>query len=141
VVSTKDALVMANEANLDLVEVASEAEPPVCRIMDYGKHKYRLKKKQHQSHVRTHHTHLKQLRLSPVIEEHDVQVKLNRAKEFIARGDRVTFNMMFRGRQVLHMEVGRSILDRIAKEMEPVAKMEVPAKVEGRRLWMVMAPR
>jgi translation initiation factor IF-3 len=134
-------MVMANEANLDLVEVAPEAEPPVCRIMDYGKHKYRLKKKQHQSHVRTHHTHLKQLRLTPVIEEHDIQTKLKRAREFVARGDRVTFNMMFRGRQVLHTEVGRGILERIAKELEDVTKLESTPRLEGRRLWMVVAPK
>jgi len=141
VVATTEAMRLANEANLDLVEVAPEAEPPVCRIMDYGKHKYRLKKKQHMSHVRTHHVQLKQLRLSPVIEEHDIQVKLNRAKEFFSRGDRVTFNMMFRGRQMLHTEVGKEILDRIAKDLELVAKLEAPPRMEGRRLWMTMAPK
>ncbi len=141
VIATTEALRLANEANLDLVEVAPEADPPVCRIMDYGKHKYRLKKKQHQSHVRTHHVQLKQIRLSPVIEEHDVQVKLKRAKDFLARGDRVTFNMMFRGRQMLHTEVGREILERIAKELELVAKLEAPPRQEGRRLWMTVAPK
>jgi len=141
VIGLKEALVMAAEAELDLVEVAPEAKPPVCRIMDFGKHKYRLKKKQHQSHVKQHHSQLKQLRLSPVIEEHDIQVKLRRAREFLERGDRVTFNMMFKGRQMLHRDGGRQILERIAADLEEVAKVELPPRMEGRRLWMVIAPK
>jgi translation initiation factor IF-3 len=141
VIATAEAMRLANEANLDLVEVAPDADPPVCRIMDYGKHKYRLKKKQHQSHVKTHHVELKQLRLSPVIEEHDIEVKLKRAREFLARGDRVTFNMMFRGRQMLHTEVGREILNRIATALEDIAKAEAPPRQEGRRLWMTVAAK
>jgi len=141
VIGLKEALAMALEAHLDLVEVAPEAKPPVCRIMDYGKHKYRLKKKHHQSRVKQHHAQLKSLRLSPVIEEHDIQVKLRRAREFLERGDRVTFNMMFRGRQMLHREVGREVLDHIATELEDIAKVELPPKMEGRRLWMVVAPK
>ncbi len=141
VIDLKEALTMATEAELDLVEVAPAADPPVCRIMDYGKHKYRLKKRQHQGRVRQHHAQLKALRLSPVIEEHDIQVKLRRAREFLERGDRVTFNMMFRGRQMLHREVGRQVLDHIAAELEEIAKVEVSPTMEGRRLWMVVAPR
>ena len=141
VIDLKEALTMATEAELDLVEVAPGADPPVCRIMDYGKHKYRLKKRQHQGRVKQHHAQLKALRLSPVIEEHDVQVKLRRAREFLERGDRVTFNMMFRGRQMLHREVGQQVMDHIAAELEEVAKIEVPPTMEGRRLWMVVAPR
>jgi translation initiation factor IF-3 len=141
VVAVKDALVMATEADLDLVEVAPEAEPPVCRIMDFGKHKYRLKKKQHQSHVHQHHAQLKALRLSPMIEEHDIQVKLHRAKDFIARGDRVMFNMMFRGRQLMRTEAGYQLLNRLVLEMAEVAKAEVSPRMEGRRLWTVVAPK
>lgn len=141
VVAVKDALVLATEANLDLVEVAPEAAPPVCRIMDYGKHKYRLKKKQHQSHVKQHHTQLKALRLSPMIEEHDIQVKLRRAREFIARGDRVMFNMMFRGRQLMRTDAGYELLNRIARELQDVTKVEVTPRMEGKRLWTVVAPK
>jgi len=141
VISLAEALTMASEADFDLVEVAPDAKPPVCRIMDFGKHKYRVKKRQHQSRVKQHHTQLKALRLSPVIEEHDVQVKLRRAREFLGRGDRVTFNMMFRGRQMLHREGGRVVMNHIAKELEDIAKVELPPKMEGRRLWMVIAPR
>ena len=141
VIAFKEALAMAMDGGFDLVEVAPAAKPPVCRIMDFGKHKYRLKKRQHQSRVKQHHAQLKALRLSPVIEEHDIQVKLRRAREFLARGDRVTFNMMFRGRQMLHKEVGREVLDHIAKELDEVAKVEVHPRMEGRRLWMVVAPR
>ena len=141
VVAVKDALLMATEADLDLVEVAPEAEPPVCRIMDFGKHKYRLKKKQHQSHVHQHHAQLKALRLSPMIEEHDIQVKLRRAKDFIARGDRVMFNMMFRGRQLMRTDAGYQLLNRLVLEMAEVAKAEVSPRMEGRRLWTVVAPK
>ena len=141
IIATKEALAMAVEAGFDLVEVAPDAKPPVCRILDYGKHKYRLKKRQHQSRVKQHHAQLKALRLGPMIEEHDIQVKLRRAREFLGRGDRVTFNMMFRGRQMLHKEVGREVLSRIAKDLDDIAKVEVLPKMEGRRLWMVVAPR
>ena len=141
VVAIADALVMATEADLDLVEVAPEAAPPVCRIMDYGKHKYRLKKKQHQSHVKQHHTQLKALRLSPMIEEHDIQVKLRRAREFIARGDRVMFNMIFRGRQLMRTDAGYQLMNRLVAELVDVAKPEVSPRMEGRRLWTVVAPK
>ena len=141
VVAIKDAMVLATEAELDLVEVAPEAAPPVCRIMDYGKHKYRLKKKQHQSHVKQRHTQLKALRLSPMIEEHDIQVKLRRAREFIARGDRVLFNMMFRGRQLMRTDAGYELLKRVAVELADVTKVEVTPRMEGRRLWTVVAPK
>lgn len=141
VIGIKEALAMAADAGFDLVEVAPAAKPPVCRIMDYGKHKYRLKKRLHQSHVKQRHAQLKALRLSPVIEEHDVQVKLRRAREFLARGDRVTFNMMFRGRQMLHKEFGRELMDHIATELAEIAKVEVPPTTEGRRIWMVVAPK
>jgi translation initiation factor IF-3 len=141
VVAVTDALVMATEANLDLVEVAPEAVPPVCRIMDYGKHKYRLKKKLHQSHVKQHHTQLKALRLSPMIEEHDIQVKLRRAREFIARGDRVMFNMIFRGRQLMRTDAGYQLMNRLVAELVDVAKPEVSPRMEGRRLWTVVAPK
>ena len=132
---------MADEAGLDLVEVAPDAEPPVCRIMDYGKQKYRAKKKQHHSRVKQHHTQLKSLRLSPVIEEHDIQVKLKRARTFLERGDRVAFNMQFRGRQMAHQEIGLGIMERIAQDLEDLCKIESAPKMEGRRLSMVLSPR
>ena len=141
IVSRDQALATAREAEFDLVEVSPEGDPPVCRIMDYGKHKYRLKKKMHQSRVKQHQPQLKALRLSPVTEEHDVQVKLNRAREFLGRRDRVTFNMLFRGRQVMHADIGMAIMDRIAKGLEDIAKVETPPKMEGKRLWMVLAPK
>ncbi len=141
VVVIAEAMRLANEANLDLVEVAPDADPPVCRIMDYGKHKYRLKKKQHQSHVKTHHVQLKQIRLSPVIEDHDIGVKVKQAKDFFSRGDRVTFNMMFRGRQMLHTDVGHQVMHRIEKELADVANSEGSPRMEGRRMWMTMAPK
>ena len=134
-------MALAVEAGLDLVEVAPDADPPVCRIMDYGRQKYRKKKKGHQGQTRQRHTQLKALRLGPLTEEHDVQVKLRKAKEFLERRDRVVFNVMFRGRQMLHRELGFQLLERIAKDLEEVAKVESPPTMEGRRLWMVVGPK
>ena len=141
VVDTSEAMTMAREAGMDLVEVAPEAEPPVCRIIDYGKHKYRKKKKTHQSHVKQHVSQLKALRLSPTTEEHDLQVKLRKAREFLDRRDRVVFNVMFRGRQMLHRERGDALMVRIQQDLEPIAKIESPPRMEGRRLWMVVSPK
>ena len=105
------------------------------------KHKYRKKKKSHQSHVKQRATQLKALRLSPVTEEHDLQVKLRKAREFLERRDRVVFNVMFRGRQMLHREMGQELMQRIQKDLEPIAKVESPPRMEGRRLWMVVGPK
>jgi translation initiation factor IF-3 len=141
VITRDEAMTMAREVGMDLVEVAPEAEPPVCRIMDYGKHKYRKKKKTHQSHVKQHVSQLKALRLGPTTEEHDLQVKLRKAREFLARRDRVVFNIMFRGRQMLHREQGDALMTRIQQELEPIVKIESPPRMEGRRLWMVVSPK
>ena len=131
----------ALEAGLDLVEVAPEAEPPVARIMDYGKHKYYQKKKYHQGRTHQHVSQLKALRLSPVTEEHDLQVKLKKARQFLERRDRVVFNLLFRGRQMMHREMGMELMKRISEELADVAKVESRPKMEGRRLWMVIAPK
>ena len=137
----EEALQAALDAGMDLVEVAPDADPPVVRIMDFGKQKYRQKKKSHQSHVRQHVSQMKALRLSPVTEEHDVQVKLKKARQFLARRDRVVFNLMFRGRQMLHRELGMELMKRIREELSDVAKAEDEPRMEGRRLWMVFGPK
>jgi translation initiation factor IF-3 len=139
--SRQEAIQAAMDAGMDLVEVAPEADPPVVRIMDFGKHKYRLKKKSHQSHVHQHVTQMKALRLSPVTEEHDLQVKLKQARQFLARRDRVVFNLMFRGRQMLHRDKAFEVMKRIKEELADVARAEDEPKMEGRRLWMVFGPK
>ena len=135
VVPTFEALQMAREAGMDLVEVAADARPPVCKVMDYGKFKYEQKKKQHH----THKTKLKEVRLRPHTDEHDYNVKLNRAKGFLEKGDKVQLVLMFRGRQMVHKDLGRKLLERMVVDLQEIAKVERPPKQEGRRMTMLLA--
>lgn len=137
VVPTDEALRRAREAGLDLVEVAPTERPPVCRIMDYGKWKYQQKKK----HKKHHHEQLlKEVRLSPKTDEHDREIKVNRAKAFLGHGDKVQFTLLFRGRERFHQDRGYAIMREIAAGLADMAKVERPAKMEGRRMTMVLTP-
>jgi translation initiation factor IF-3 len=139
IVSTEKALEMAREVDMDLVEVAPDATPPVCRIMDYGKFKYRQKKRSHQkSHSRQQ---MKMLRVRPKTEEHDIQVKLRKAREFIEKGHRVQIVVQFRGREMQYREYGTRQLTRFMTELEDIAKVEAEPKMEGRRIEMTFAPK
>ena len=140
VVSTVEALTMAREAGLDLVEVAPTSAPPVCRIMDYGKWKYDQKKKEHKAKVKQHNVVLKEVRLRPKIEEHDQMVKLKKARGFLEKGGKVQFTMLFRGREMAHMDLAMAIFDEFVSNLEDLGKVEVPARQQGRRMTMVMAP-
>jgi len=137
---TEEALRRAREAGLDLVEVAPEAKPPVCKVMDYGKFKYEQKKKAHQAKSKQKVTQLKELRLRPKTEPHDLLVKVKKAKEFLAEGDRVQINMLFKGREMAHIDVGKSLLERFAVEVVEVGKVERPAILEGRRMTLLLVP-
>jgi len=137
---TEEALRRAREAGLDLVEVAPEAKPPVCKVMDYGKFKYEQKKKAHQAKSKQKVTQLKELRLRPKTEQHDLLVKVKKAKEFLAEGDRVQINMLFKGREMAHIDVGKSLLERFAVEVVEVGKVERPAILEGRRMTLLLVP-
>ena len=131
---------MARQVDLDLVEVAPQSDPPVCRIMDYGKYKYDLKKKQHNAKARSHEVEMKEVRIkTPKIGRHDLDIKINRAREFLRRGDRVQFTLRFRGREMAHQDLGREILNSIKAALEEVAKVERDFRMEGRRLTMVLA--
>ena len=131
---------MARQVDLDLVEVAPSADPPVCRIMDYGKYKYDLKKKQHKARAQRHEVEMKEVRIkTPKIGRHDLEIKVNRAREFLQRGDRVQFTLRFRGREMAHQDLGREILNSIKAALEGVAKVERDFRMEGRRLTMVLA--
>jgi len=141
VLTRDDALAMAREKQMDLVEVAPEASPPVCRIMDYGKHKYRQKKKEQQSRHKGYHAHLKEVRLSSKIEPHDLEVKLIRAREFLEKRDKVLVSLRFRGREIQHTERGFEIVSRFVANLEDVAKVERPPKREGMRITATLAPR
>ena len=141
VVSIDDALAAARDATLDLVEVAPQADPPVCRIMDFGKFKYKQKKKTHQSGPKHHVAQVKEVRLRPKTDKHDVEVKMNRARRFLERRDKVLVNMLFRGREMAHVDIGKQILDRFAADLEDVAKVETPAKMERNKMHMLLAPK
>ncbi|MBI5366164.1 MAG: translation initiation factor IF-3 [Planctomycetes bacterium] len=137
----EEARAMALERNLDLVEVAPEAEPPVCRLMDYGKYKYEQKKKTQQGHKKAHVVKIKEIRLRPMTEDHDFLVKVKHAKDFISHGDKVLVNMVFRGRQVVHAEIGRELMLRFGKELEGLVKVEKPMSMDGTHLTMCFTPK
>ena len=138
---TGKALDMALEADLDLVEVSPTAKPPVCRIMDFGKYKYAQRKKEQKAKSHRHDVELKEVRIkTPKIGDHDLQIKINRAKEFLMRGDRVQFSLRFRGRELAHIDEGRAVLEKIKTELADVAKVIQDYRFEGRRLSMGLAP-
>lgn len=138
-----EAMSRAREAGLDLVEVAPTSEPPVCRIMDYGKWQYEQKRKIREAHKKNQHhtTTLKEIRLRPETDKHDLDIKLNHAREFLAKGHKVQFTMFFRGRQMLHKDQGYEKLEEITQSMEDLAKIERPSKMSGRRMTLLLVPK
>jgi translation initiation factor IF-3 len=141
VVDTEDARERAVAAGLDLVEVAPNARPPVCRILDYGKFKYKQKKRSQQAKHRQHHTVIKEIRLKPKIDEHDLDFKMKNARRFLEHNDKVLLNMRFRGREMLHLDLGRALLNHCVEVLGDVAKVEQPSKLEGRRMAVLLAPK
>jgi len=140
IVETRDAIRMAMEVGYDLVEVAPMAKPPVCRIMDFGKYKYALNKKQQKAKAHRHETELKEVRIrTPKIGAHDLEIKLSQARKFLDRGDRVQFSLRFRGRELAHTDEGMAIFEQIRKALGDVAKVDQPAKFEGKRITMMLA--
>ena len=137
---TYEAISMAREAGLDLVEVSPNAEPPVCRIMDYGKWLYEQKRKIKQAHKKQHTVVLKEIRLRPKIDDHDRQIKTNHALKFLEKGYKVQFTMLFRGREMMHVDHGYQIMEEILEAFQEYAKIERPAKMAGRRMTMVITP-
>jgi translation initiation factor IF-3 len=137
----KEALRLAQEANLDLVNVAPQAKPPVCRIMDYGKYRYEQSKREKEARKNQKIIQVKEVRLSPSIEENDVQTKLNNVKKFLQKGNKVKLTIRFRGREITHQELGRRILDRMADEVKEISEIERPPKLEGRQMIMILTPK
>ena len=135
-----EALAMAREAGLDLVEVAPTSDPPVCRLMDFGKWKYDQKKKAHKAKVKQHQVILKEIRLRPKTDAHDRQFKLKKARQFLAEGDKVQFTMLFRGREMMHLDLAVEKFNSIVAELSDLGKVEMAPKKMGRRMTMVMAP-
>jgi translation initiation factor IF-3 len=141
VMDTDRARALAREKGLDLVEVAATSRPPVCRIMDFGKYKYEQNKKDRKARSRSHQQQLKEVKLRPKIERHDYEVKLRAARRFLEERHKVKVTMNFRGREVTHSELGRGILDRLAKELEDVGLVESPPRMEGRFMLMLLSPK
>jgi len=137
------ALNKALEAGLDLVEVAPKSDPPVCRIMDYGKWLYEQKRKAREAHKKgqRHNAALKEIRLRPETDKHDLAIKINHAREFLEKGHRVQFTVLFRGRQMLHQERGYEMLNEIVESLAELAKVEQPARTAHRRMALLIVPK
>jgi len=140
IVPTDEARRMARERGMDLVEVAPNARPPVCKLMDYGKHKYEEARKLREAKKKQHNIHVKEVKLRPRIETHDLEFKMRHARRFFEEGDKVKFTLMFRGREVTHPELGIRLLEQVKGELEDVAAVETAIAREGRTMTMVMAP-
>ncbi|MFH1846578.1 MAG: translation initiation factor IF-3 [Candidatus Omnitrophota bacterium] len=141
VVDINTALAKAAESGLDLVEVAANVNPPVCRIMDYSKYKYEQKKKKKIAKKKQHVTHTKEMRFKPKIEEHDYQVKVKHIKDFLEKKDKVRILLRFRGREIAHKELGRQLLNRVAADMSALGEMDAPPKEMGKSMMMTLIPK
>ena len=141
VVATSEAIDRATGVGLDLVEVSPNADPPVCKIMDFGKYKYEEQKRKSEARKKQKIIDVKEIKMRPNIDQHDYDVKMRSINRFLDEGDKVKVTMRFRGREMVHQEIGKQVLDRVREEMEPTAKVEQFPKLEGRQMTMVMAPR
>lgn len=139
--SAREALKIARERQLDLVKVAPQAKPPVCRIMDYGKYKYERSKKEREARKNQKIVNVKEVRLSPNIEEHDLNVKRRNAERFLKKGDKVKVTIRFRGRELSHTDIGQEIMERFARDLEEIAVVEKKPKLEGKNMVMIIAPK
>lgn len=140
VVDLSEAIERANEAGLDLVEISPNAEPPVCKILDYGKYKYEMQKKANEARKKQKTIDLKELKFRPTIDKHDYEVKIRAAKRFLEEGDKVKITMRFRGREMAHTGIAMEVMARIKEELVSLGKVEQEAKLEGRQMIMVLAP-
>ena len=141
VVSKIDAMQMAANAGLDLVEVAAAADPPVCKILDYGKFKYEEQKKKNEARKKQKVIEVKEIKLRPGIDDHDYDVKMRSMVKFIEEGDKVKVTMRFRGRELAHQDLGMNVLMRVRDDLEETAKVEQMPRMEGRQMTMVLSPR
>ena len=141
-VKTKqEALKMAEDANLDLVLVAPKAKPPVAKIMDYGKYRFELQKKQREARKKQKVVNIKEVRLSPTIDTNDFNTKMKNARKFLSKGDKVKVSIRFKGRAITHKDIGRDVLNRVAEATEDVATVESKAKMDGRSMFLMLAPK
>jgi translation initiation factor IF-3 len=141
IIDTRDAIEKAGDFGLDLVEVQPNAEPPVCKILDYGKFKYEAQKRANEARKKQKTIEVKEIKFRPNIDEHDYQVKMRNVTKFLSGGDKVKVTLRFRGREMAHQELGANVLARVREETEELAKVEAMPKLEGRQMVMVLAPR
>tara|TARA_B100000575_G_C22865713_1_gene505558 strand:- start:201 stop:716 length:516 start_codon:yes stop_codon:yes gene_type:complete len=141
VLDTREAISKAEDFGLDLVEVQPNVDPPVCKILDYGKYKYEAQKRANEARKKQKIIEVKEIKLRPNIDEHDYQVKMRNVVKFLSGGDKVKVTLRFRGREMAHQELGANVLTRVREETEEIAKIEAMPKMEGRQLIMVLAPK
>ena len=141
IMSAREAMKLAEEAQLDLVKIAPKAQPPVCKIIDYGKYKYELARKEKEARKKQKTVEVKEVRLSPNIDTNDLNTKVNNAKKFLTKGNKVKVTLRFRGREMAHVQQSKHILDDVAQMLADVAVVEKPAKLEGRNMNMVLTEK
>ncbi len=141
VMKTDEALTLAQEKKLDLVNVAPGAKPPVCRLMDYGKHKYEQSKRDREARKKQKTTTIKEIKLRPNIDQHDFDVKAKRGKKFLENGDKVKVTVMFRGREITHPEIAQRLCKKLAEDLADYGVVEKPARQEGRNMIMILSPK
>jgi len=140
-VPPEEGLIMAEKEGLDLVEISPDAKPPVCKVMDYGKYRYEIAKKEKDSKKKQHVIVVKEIRLRPRTEDHDLEFKMKHARKFLEQKNKVKFTVMFRGREMAYKEFGEQLLDRVVEYLDEVSKVEMEKKMEGRRLTMTLIPK
>ena len=140
ILSSREALTMAQEAGLDLVEIAPNANPPVCKIIDYGKFRYDQTKREKESKKAQHQVKVKEVKLKPNIDENDFQTKMKKARQFIVKGNKVKVSCMFRGREMAYPQLGQRIMKKMCESLEDIAQVESPFKMLGRNLICILAP-
>jgi translation initiation factor IF-3 len=141
IMAPEDALKKAQEGGLDLVEVSPTARPPVCKIMDYGKYKYAMKKKAGETRKNQHTNEIKEIKFRPKIEEHDFDTKVGHIRRFLGEGNKVKLTMMFRGREITHSDIAKAVLDKVAATLSDTGVIEQFPKLEGRNMTMLIAPK
>ena len=141
IVSIKEALSVAEEEGLDLIEISPQANPPVCKVLDFGKYRYEQQKRKNEAKKNQKVVEIKELKLRPVIETHDYEVKLKQAKKFLEQGNKVKFTMRFKGRELSANDLGKQILAQIVEDLDMYSKVDSEAKLEGRQMTMILAPQ
>ena len=140
ILNTNEAIAMAKEEGLDLIEIAPNAKPPVCKIIDMGKYKYDAQKKANKAKKKQKKIEIKEIKLRPVTETHDYQFKIKHAQKFISKGDKVRFTIRFKGRELQHSHLGNELMNKIKEDMQDIGKVELDAKFDGKQMIMVIQP-